>query len=62
MSPIVVILGIYFLPSIIAILRNHQDWLAIVFLNLFLGWTLFGWFKALLWSGTTPRIRVKLED
>jgi hypothetical protein len=40
----------YFLPSIIAIVRSKRDITAIVLLNLFLGWTMIGWVVALVWA------------
>lgn len=40
----------YFLPFIIALARKHVDSTAIFVLNLFLGWTFFGWVVALVWS------------
>ena len=43
-------LALYFLPSIIALARNKRDTLAIFLLNLFLGWSVIGWFVALIWS------------
>jgi hypothetical protein len=43
-------LALYFLPSIIALARNKRDALAIFLLNLFLGWSVIGWFVALIWS------------
>lgn len=42
------------LPSVISTCRGHHDHLAIVFLNLFLGWTGFGW-VALVWACTATR-------
>ena len=42
--------GIYFLPAIMAFHRNHHNKLAILVLNLFLGWTFLGWVGALIWS------------
>lgn len=42
----------YFLPAGIAVLRNHQNALAISVLNLLLGWSLIGWIAALVWSFT----------
>ena len=41
---------IYFLPSLIALLRQHKNKLAIFLLNLFLGWTIIGWVSSLVWS------------
>jgi len=40
----------YFLPSIIAVVRSKRDTLAIFLLNLFLGWSVIGWFVALIWA------------
>jgi hypothetical protein len=42
--------GFYFLPSIIAFRRNHLNAVAILALNLFLGWSLIGWVVSLVWS------------
>lgn len=40
----------YFLPSIIALVRGKRDTLAIFLLNLFLGWSVIGWVVALVWA------------
>jgi hypothetical protein len=40
----------YFLPSIIALLRSKRDTLAIFLLNFFLGWSVIGWIVALIWA------------
>ncbi len=44
---------VYFAPSTIAENRKHHNYLAILFTNLFLGWTIIGWVVALIWSGTS---------
>jgi hypothetical protein len=43
-------LGIYFLPTIIAIVRHARDLVGIILINIFLGWTFVGWIAALIWS------------
>ncbi len=43
-------LFIYFLPTIIAIARHHRNLLAIILVNIFLGWTFIGWIVALIWA------------
>jgi len=50
-------LVIYFLPTIIAMNREHMSKGAIFALNLILGWTLVGWLFAFIWSltGNTKR-------
>ena len=43
---------IYFLPTIVALVRHKRNVVSIMLLNLFLGWTLIGWIIALLWAST----------
>jgi hypothetical protein len=47
-----ILLAIYFLPTIIALLRRQPNTLAIFLLNFFLGWSFIGWVVALVWSVT----------
>ena len=42
------ILGLYFLPSILA--WNKGDFGSVLAINFFLGWTLVGWVIALAWA------------
>jgi hypothetical protein len=46
------LIGLYFIPSIVAFSRNHHNAAGIFLLNLFLGWTVIGWIAALIWSVT----------
>jgi T4 superinfection immunity protein/uncharacterized protein UPF0547 len=46
------LLGIYFIPSFVALMREHHQRGAIIALNLFLGWSLIGWVMALVWAFT----------
>ena len=43
-------LALYFLPTIIALVRRARNTLAIVLMNIFAGWTFIGWVIALVWS------------
>jgi DNA-directed RNA polymerase subunit RPC12/RpoP len=43
-------LAIYFLPTYIAVKRHHKNALAILALNLLLGWTFLGWVISLVWA------------
>ena len=52
---LVCIAASYFLPSIIAKSRGHQNFVAIAALNLLLGLTGVGWVLALIWSLTEVR-------
>ncbi len=44
------VLLIYFLPSLIAVLRKRTDRAAIFAFNLLLGWTLIWWVVPLVWA------------
>ena len=43
-------LAVYFVPTIVAIVRHVRNVLGIVLLNIFGGWTFVGWIIALVWS------------
>jgi len=47
-------LFISFIPSFIAVSRNHPNRVAIVILNILFGWTGLGWIILLIWSLTRP--------
>ena len=53
----VIVLTIYCLPVLIAVDRKLKNWLSILVLTIFLGWTLIGWAVALMWavSGTAQK-------
>jgi len=44
---------LYFLPAIIA--RDKPDATAIFLVNLLFGWTIIGWFIALIWASAGAR-------
>jgi len=44
------LLACYFLPTIIAFARKHNNVAAIVIVNAFLGWSFIGWVVPLAWS------------
>ena len=47
---LVLFLGVYFVPCIVAGRRNHSNAVSIFVLNLFLGWTFVGWVAAMVWA------------
>ena len=49
-------LGFYLLPTVIAFSRGHHSKVAIAALNILLGWSLLGWVGALVWSLTAKRL------
>ena len=52
----------YFLPTVIALLREKRDKLSIFLLNFFLGWSLIGWVVALVWAlKTNPVVLVRYQ-
>lgn len=54
----IVLIAMFFLPSLIALVRSHHNGFAIFLTNFLLGWTLIGWIIALIWSTTSTRQRV----
>lgn len=52
---LIFVLGLYFLPAIVAALRHTHNATGILLLNIFFGWTVIGWFVALLMAiGSAP--------
>lgn len=51
---VVTALVLYLLPATIACTRGHQHVVMIAVLNIFLGWTLLGWFGCLMWACSGP--------
>ncbi len=47
---------LYFLPTIVALLREKHDTVSIFLLNFFLGWSLIGWIVALIWAFKNDRV------
>ena len=47
---IIVLGGLYFIPTFIALGKKHKNSIGVFFLNLLLGFTFFGWLGALLLS------------
>jgi len=44
---------LYFLPTIIA--RHKSDFMGVFMVNLLFGWTVIGWFVALIWACAAER-------
>jgi hypothetical protein len=44
---ILIVLALYWLPSILGYLRRHPDLVTVVVVNALLGWTVIGWIIAL---------------
>lgn len=53
---LVLCVALYFLPTLIAGVRNHHNFGPVLLVNLLLGWTVIGWIVALIWSSSyVPR-------
>ena len=53
---------LYFLPTVIAVVFRHEsDAVGIFLVNFLLGWTIVGWWVALIWAlashGTSQQVR-----
>jgi len=46
-------LELYFVPAIVAAARHTHNATAILLINVFFGWTVIGWFAALLMALTS---------
>ena len=51
---VIVLFSCYFMPAIVALLRDKRGAGGVALVNFFLGWTVIGWFVAFIWS-CTPR-------
>lgn len=51
----IITLAVYFLPSLIALVRNHHNKIALIVTNLLLGWTGVVWLVTLIWSFTNQK-------
>jgi hypothetical protein len=49
---LLIIIGSYLLPTLIASARGHRSTAAIGVVNILFGWTFIGWIWALIWSLT----------
>jgi hypothetical protein len=44
------LIAMYWAPTLVAFGRRAEHWIFIAILNSLLGWTIVGWLAALLWS------------
>jgi threonine/homoserine/homoserine lactone efflux protein len=54
---VLLVLFAYFLPTVMAEARGHQNSGMIFLANLLLGWTILGWIAALVWAATAVQTR-----
>jgi hypothetical protein len=53
---------LYFVPTVIAFVKNKANKVAILVLNIFLGWSLIGWVVALVWAVSEEPKQVVLQQ
>lgn len=53
---VALIVAAYLLPTIVCYCRNRPNAAPVVIVNLFLGWTFFGWVVALAMAAHTPAV------
>lgn len=53
---LLIVLMLYFLPSVVAIARKVTHQGSVVVINLFLGWTFIGWVAALAMACRTTQV------
>jgi len=60
---VVIIWFIYFLPTLIALKKVHDNKASIFICNFFLGWTFLGWIVALMWAciGSVEEIKNNIK-
>tara|TARA_B110000967_G_scaffold207214_1_gene256005 strand:- start:327 stop:581 length:255 start_codon:yes stop_codon:yes gene_type:complete len=49
----IILVALYFIPFIIAIIRRINNSMPVFFLNLFLGWTVVGFFVLIFYASLT---------
>jgi len=50
---VILFVFLYFLPTVVAAARKHNNGGPILLVNLFFGWSVIGWLVALIWSFTS---------
>jgi T4 superinfection immunity protein len=50
MTFLMILFLMYWLPTLVAIVRHTPSALGVAALNFFLGWTVIGWIMALVWA------------
>jgi len=53
---ILIVIGFYFVPTIVAVVRKVTNQGSVAVINLFLGWTIIGWIVALAMACRTSTL------
>ena len=57
---VIVLVSCYFMPTIVALVRDKRGAGGVALVNFFLGWTVIGWFVALIWASSGITRKEKL--
>jgi hypothetical protein len=49
---VIVLVSCYFMPTIIAVMRDKRGVGAVALINFFLGWTVIGWLLTFVWASS----------
>ena len=49
---VIVLVSCYFMPTIVALVRDKRGAGSVALVNLFLGWTVIGWLLAFVWASS----------
>ena len=49
---IIALVSCYFMPTIVALLRDKHGTGSVALVNFFLGWTVIGWLLAFVWASS----------
>ena len=58
---IAMLIGVYFIPTIVATERNVVNKWSVAVINAFLGWTLIGWVVALAMALRTATVKKEIQ-
>lgn len=49
------VLAVYWVPTVIAAVKRHPEFIKVALINWLVGWTIVGWIVALTWSIEDPQ-------
>lgn len=52
---LMILMVMYFGPTIVALTRKHRSVMQIALVNFFFGWTVIGWLIAFIWAFGAPQ-------
>lgn len=62
MTALIIIIGLYFLPTIVAVVRRAPNAASVAVVDIFLGWTVIGWIIALAMAVRDRTVATDWQD